>query len=76
MVRGPDLISQVMSEEVVSRLLSLRIDELISDSLVIVCSEPARRLLCVLVNKIDSPELRAECSRSLSRAIRAGCGCG
>lgn len=75
MVRGPDLISQVMSEEVVSRLLSLRIDELISDSLVIVCSEPARRLLCVLV-KIDSPELRAECSRSLSRAIRAGCGCG
>lgn len=49
MVRGPDLISRVMFEEVVSHLLSLRIDELISHSLVVVCSEPARRLLCVLV---------------------------
>lgn len=47
MVRGPDLIS--MSEEVVSRFLSLRIDEFISDSLVLACREQrAGRSVCLL----------------------------
>lgn len=72
MVRGPDLIS--MSEEVVSRLLSLRMDEFISDSLVLACREQ-RAGRCVLV-KTDSPELRAEGSGGLSSSVRAGCGYG
>lgn len=44
MVRGPDLISLVMSEEVVSHLLSLRIDELTSDSLAIAVNQPQAAL--------------------------------
>lgn len=47
MVGGPDLIS--MSEKVVSRLLSLRIDEFISDSLVLACHEQrAGHSVCLL----------------------------